>query len=268
MAYCVSVGYDTGICNTSRGISQNIPLCPRNSYTFPPDHDVLILNTNVYNDSVCWGLGIAGDGTGKENVMTNTGGRKEVRRKGPPESDITIVSKFATSGELPPPCMGKLATDLEDFYTELRTGFTELHTGFTELCTGFTEIRMHFTQIEARTVIRDGEMKVLFETLTESTSNLTTVDETVQTVQTQVLTLNERVTNVEKVRKVEKIVQVTHRNVDALDNRLGQIDKRVLVLMRDMDSKFQHELEKTRNNESDDHIRFQVESLNKTWRRS
>ncbi len=33
-------------------------LCPTNSFTFPPDHAALILNTNVYNDSVCWGLGI------------------------------------------------------------------------------------------------------------------------------------------------------------------------------------------------------------------
>ncbi len=56
MAYYTSIGYDTGIYNTVWGISQDIPLCPRNIFTFPPDHDVLILNTNVYNDSVCWGL--------------------------------------------------------------------------------------------------------------------------------------------------------------------------------------------------------------------
>ena len=35
MAYCTSIEYDTGICNTARGISQDIPLCPSNSYPFP-----------------------------------------------------------------------------------------------------------------------------------------------------------------------------------------------------------------------------------------
>ena len=52
-----------------------------------------------------------------------------------------------------------------------------------------------------------------------------------QIVQKQVLALNERVTNVEKVRKVEKIGQVTHRRADAFDNSLGQLDKWVVVLM-------------------------------------
>jgi hypothetical protein len=47
MTYCTSIGYDTGIFNTTRGISQDIPLCPRSRFTIPPDHDVLILNTNV-----------------------------------------------------------------------------------------------------------------------------------------------------------------------------------------------------------------------------
>jgi hypothetical protein len=37
-----------------------------------------------------------GEGTDKETTMTNVGGRKEVRRKGPVESDMAIVSK--TSG--------------------------------------------------------------------------------------------------------------------------------------------------------------------------
>jgi hypothetical protein len=30
MSYYTSIGYDTGIYNTARGISQDIPLCPRN----------------------------------------------------------------------------------------------------------------------------------------------------------------------------------------------------------------------------------------------
>jgi hypothetical protein len=34
-----------------------------------------------------------GEGTGKESVMTSSGGRKEVRTKGPAESDMTIVTK-------------------------------------------------------------------------------------------------------------------------------------------------------------------------------
>ncbi len=47
MAYCTSIEYDTGICNTARGISQDIPLCPRNNDLFPPDH----LNCHVSSDA-------------------------------------------------------------------------------------------------------------------------------------------------------------------------------------------------------------------------
>jgi hypothetical protein len=62
MTYCTSIEYDTGIYNTTRGISQDIPLCLRNRYlSFPPDHDELILNTNEYIDTVCWGLGKRND---------------------------------------------------------------------------------------------------------------------------------------------------------------------------------------------------------------
>ncbi len=73
------------------------------------------------------------------------------------------------------------------------------------------------------------------------------------------IALNERVTNVEKVRKVEKIGQATHRRADAFDNSLGQFDKRVVVIMRDMDSKFQHELEKIWNNETFDNSLGQLD---------
>jgi hypothetical protein len=120
--------------------------------------------------------------------------------------------------------------------------------------------------MEVRTVTRDAEMKVPFETLTESTSKLTTVDETVQTVQEQVLSLTERVTNVEKVRKVEKIGQVTHRRADAFDNRLGQLEKRVVVLTRDVDSKIQ-QLQEIQNTESGEYSQIVWTNLSQKRKR-
>jgi hypothetical protein len=80
-----------------------------------------------------------------------------------------------------------------------------------------------------------------------------TAETTGQSVHTQVQTVEK------KVREVEKTGQTTHRRTDALDNSLGQLDKLVVVLMRVMDSKFQHEVEKIRNNESGERTKFQVE---------
>ena len=40
---------------------QEIPEEAKEYLPFPPDHASLILNTTVYNDTVCWGLGIRND---------------------------------------------------------------------------------------------------------------------------------------------------------------------------------------------------------------
>jgi hypothetical protein len=63
--------------------------------------------------------------------------------------------------------MGQVTTDFEDLRTELRVGLAQL----------------------------GAQMTVL----TDSTSKLTTVDQTVQTVQEQAFAVKERVTKVEKV---------------------------------------------------------------------
>jgi hypothetical protein len=82
------------------------------------------------------------------------------------------ISIFTTPGEVPPISMTKLATDIEDLRTELRTRDEEMK----------------------------AEMKTLFEdmlkTLTVSHAN---VDTRLQSVETQALTVNERITTVEKV---------------------------------------------------------------------
>ncbi len=56
--------------------------------------------------------------------------------------------------------------------------------------------------------------------------------------------------NVEKVWRDEKTGQVTHRCADILDNSFGQLDKRVLILMRGLDISFRNELEKMKDNEA------------------
>jgi hypothetical protein len=63
-------------------------------------------------------------------------------------------------------------------------------------------------------------------------------------------TVEQRVRNVEKVRRDEKTGQVTHRCADALDNSFGQLDKRVVILMRDVDISFRNEVEKMKDNEA------------------
>jgi hypothetical protein len=67
--------------------------------------------------------------------------------------------------------MGQLTTDFEDLRTELRLGLAQL----------------------------GAHKTALLQALTDSTSKLTTVDQTVQTVQEQALAVQGRVTKVEKV---------------------------------------------------------------------
>jgi hypothetical protein len=69
-------------------------------------------------------------------------------------SSADETSIFATPGEVQPNRMGQLTTDSEDLHTELRLGLAQI----------------------------GAKMKILLQTLTESTSKLTTVDQTVQTV--------------------------------------------------------------------------------------
>jgi hypothetical protein len=70
-----------------------------------------------------------------------------------------------------------------------------------------------------------------------------------QIIETQVPAVEQRVRNVEKVRRDEEKGQVTHRRADVLDNSFGQLDKRVVILMRGLDSSFRNELEKLKDNE-------------------
>jgi hypothetical protein len=65
-----------------------------------------------------------------------------------------------------------------------------------------------------------------------------------QIIETQVPAVDQRVRNVEKVRRDEKKGQVTHRREDALDNSFGQLDKRVVILMRDSNDVLGTETEK------------------------
>ena len=71
-----------------------------------------------------------------------------------------------------------------------------------------------------------------------------------QIIETQVPAVEQRVRNVEKVLRDEEKGQVTHRRADVLDNSFGQLDKRVVILMRDVDSSFRNELEKMKDNEA------------------
>jgi len=120
--------------------------------------------------------------------------------------------------------------------------------------------------------IRDAEMKALFEAMLKgltavcatcsasppptspptspSNPRATLYFTRLQIIETQVPTVEQRVRNVEKVRRDEKTGQVTHRRADALDNSFGQLDKRVVILMRGLDSSFRNELEKMKDNEA------------------
>jgi hypothetical protein len=82
------------------------------------------------------------------------------------------TSIFATPGEVQPNRMDRLATDSEDLRSDLRMGIA---------------------QIGAQMAARDAQIGALLQALTESTSKLTTVDQTVQTVQEQALTVKGRV---------------------------------------------------------------------------
>jgi hypothetical protein len=82
---------------------------------------------------------------------------------------------------------------------------------------------------------RDTDMKALLQELTESTSKLTTVDQTVQTVQEQVFDVKERVT------KVEKVGETTRLCAAAIDDGLAKLDKKVLILERDRDIRIEAE---------------------------
>jgi hypothetical protein len=72
-------------------------------------------------------------------------------------------------------------------------------------------------------------MKALLQAITESTSTLTTVDQTVQTVQEQAFAFKERVTKVEKVGEVTRLCET------AIHDGLTKLDKKVLILERDRD---------------------------------
>jgi hypothetical protein len=108
---------------------------------------------------------------------------------------------FATPGEVQPNRMGQLTTDFEDLRTELRLGLSQL----------------------------GAQMTDLLQALTDSTSKLTTNDQTVQTVQEQVFPLKERVTKVEKVGEVTRLCAVV------IDDGFVKLDKKVLILERDRD---------------------------------
>ena len=117
------------------------------------------------------------------------------------------TSISATPGEVQPNRMGQLTTDSEDLRTELHLGFTQI----------------------------GAQMKALLQTLTESTSKFTTVNQTVQTVQEQAFVVKERMT------KVEKVGEATRLSVATIDDGLVKLDKKVLILERDRDKRIEAE---------------------------
>ncbi len=133
---------------------------------------------------------------------------------------------FTTSGEVPPISMTKLATDIEDLRTELRTRDAEMK----------TEMKSHFED--------------MLKTLTVSHAN---VDKRLQSVETQALTVNERITSVEKVGEAtqrqpavtQRQAAVTQRQEVTIEGTLVRVDntsdevrkefeRRVHILERDM----------------------------------
>jgi hypothetical protein len=78
-------------------------------------------------------------------------------------------------------------------------------------------------------------MKALLQALTESTSKLTTVDQTVQNVQVQAFAVKERVT------KVEKVGEDTGLRTGAIDDGLVKLDNKVLIFERDRDKRIESE---------------------------
>ena len=82
---------------------------------------------------------------------------------------------FATPGEVQPNRMGRLATDSEDLRSDLRMGLAQIG----------AQMAARDAQIGAQMAARDAQIGALLQALTEYTSKLTTVDQTVQTVQVQ-----------------------------------------------------------------------------------
>jgi hypothetical protein len=113
------------------------------------------------------------------------------------------TSIFETPGEVQPNRMNQLTTDSEDLNIELRLGRAQI----------------------------GAQMKALLQTLTESTSKITTVDQTVKTVQVQVFVVKERVTKVEKVGEVTRLRELT------IDDGLVKLDIKVLILEHNRDKR-------------------------------
>jgi hypothetical protein len=122
-------------------------------------------------------------------------------------SSAVETSIFATPGQVQPNRMGQLTTDFEDLRTEFRLGLTQF-------------------------VV---QMTTLLQTLTDSTSKFTTVDQTVQTVQEQAFTVKGRVT------KVEKVGETTRLRAAVIDDGLTKLDKKVFILERDRDIRIEAE---------------------------
>ena len=112
-----------------------------------------------------------------------------------------------------------------------------------------TELRIRDTEMET---FMEARFEAMLQSLTASQEKLTTTlyFTRLQIIETQVPAVEQRVLNVEKVRRDEEKGQVTHLRVDVLDNSFGQLDKRVVILMRDVDSSFRNELEKMKDNEA------------------
>jgi uncharacterized Fe-S cluster protein YjdI len=139
----------------------------------------------------------------------------------------------------------------------------------------FTELRKRDEEMKARDAKRDEEMKARDAEMKDILKALTAVCATcsasppptspptspsnpratlyftrLQIIETQVPAVEQRVRNVEKVRRDEEKGQVTLRRADVLDNTFGQLDKRVVILMRDVDISFRNEVEKMKDNEA------------------
>jgi len=115
-----------------------------------------------------------------EIIMQDNPRQDVLQRQEQDQQDILLHQKDISTSSL------TLVSDLEDLCTEIIKDLS-------------TQLRLGFAMIES-----------ILMALTVSQEKIANVDKRLQTVETQVPAVEQRVHNVEKVRKDEKMGQVTH----------------------------------------------------------
>ena len=138
------------------------------------------------------------------------------------------------------------SSDFENLRTELRARDAEWRARYAESKARFEDMLKALTAVCATC---SASPPPTSPPTSPSNPRTTLYFTRLQIIETQVPAVEQRVGNVEKVWRDEKKGQVTYRCVDALDNSFGQLDKRVVILMRDLDISFRNELEKMKDNE-------------------